>query len=57
MSLDTTIDGAGVIRGDLSPGCAAMVRAVLDALSAPQGAGDLRTRPQRYHDAMEEATP
>ena len=55
VSLDTTIDGAGVIRGDLSPGCAAMVRAVLDALSAPQGAGDLRTRPQRYHDAMEEA--
>ena len=55
VSLDTTIDGAGVIRGDLAPGCAAMVQAVLDALSAPQGAGDLRTRPQRYHDALEEA--
>jgi hypothetical protein len=32
-----------------------MVRAVLDALSAPQGGGDLRTRPQRYHDALAEA--
>ena len=32
-----------------------MVQAVLDALSAPQGSGDLRTRPQRYHDALAEA--
>ena len=55
MSLDTTFEGAGVIRGDLTPGCAAMVQAVLDALSAPQGGGDLRTRPQRYHDALAEA--
>ena len=55
ISLDTTLDGAGVLRGDLTPECAAMVRAVLDALSAPQGGGDLRTRPERYHDALEEA--
>ena len=55
VSLDTTIDGAGVVRGDLTPQCAAMVQAVLDALAAPQGAGDLRTHPQRYHDALEEA--
>jgi hypothetical protein len=55
LCLDTTLDGAGVIRGDLTPECAAMVQAVLDALSAPEGAGDLRTRPQRYHDALEEA--
>ena len=55
LSLDTIFDGAGVICGDLSPGCAAMVQAVLDALSAPQGGGDLRTRPQRYHDALAEA--
>ena len=46
VSFDTTFDGAGVIRGDLSPECAAMVQAVLDALSAPQGSGDLRTRPR-----------
>ena len=32
-----------------------MVQAVLDALSAPESGGDLRTRPQRYHDALAEA--
>jgi hypothetical protein len=52
---DTTLDGAGALRGDLSPQCAAMVQAVLDALAAPQGADDLRTRRQRYHDALEQA--
>ena len=56
VSFDTTFDGAGVLHGDLTPECAAMVQAVLDALSAPQGGGDLRSRPQRYHDALEEAT-
>jgi hypothetical protein len=55
VSLETTMDGAGVLRGDLTPECAAMVQAVLDALSAPAGGGDLRTRPERYHDALEEA--
>ncbi len=55
LFLDTTLDGAGVLRGELTPECAAMVQAVLDALSAPAGAGDLRTRPQRYHDALAEA--
>jgi hypothetical protein len=55
ISLETTIDGAGVLRGDLTPECAALVTAVLDALSAPQPGGELRTRPQRYHDALAEA--
>jgi hypothetical protein len=55
VCLGTTIDGAGFLRADLTPACAAMVTAVLDALSAPQGAGDLRTHPERYHDALEEA--
>jgi Domain of unknown function (DUF222) len=55
VSLDTTLDGAGLMRGDLTAECAAMVRAVLDALSAPQGSADLRTHPQRYHDALSEA--
>ena len=32
-----------------------MVTAVLDALSAPAGAEDTRTREQRYHDALEDA--
>jgi Domain of unknown function (DUF222) len=55
LSFDTTFDGAGVIHGDLTPECAAMVQAVLDALAAPAGGGDLRTHPQRYHDALAEA--
>ena len=55
LTLDTTLDGAGVLRADLTPGCAAMVQAVLDALAAPRGGEDPRTRPQRYHDALEEA--
>ena len=32
-----------------------MVGAVLDALSAPAGAEDTRTREQRYHDGLQEA--
>jgi len=55
LSLDATFGGAGVIHGDLTPECASMVRAVLDALAAPEGAGDIRTRPERYHDALREA--
>jgi hypothetical protein len=55
VGLDTTIDGVGVLRGDLTDECAAMVQSVLDALSAPAGGGDLRTQPQRFHDALEEA--
>jgi hypothetical protein len=42
-------------KGDLTPGCAAVVTAVLDALSAPAGAEDTRSHDQRYHDALEDA--
>jgi Domain of unknown function (DUF222) len=55
VRLETTFGGAGVISGDLSPECAAVVTAVLEALSAPAGAEDTRTREQRYHDALEDA--
>ena len=55
VRLETTYDGAGVIAGDLTPECAAVVGAVLDALSAPLGAEDTRTHGQRYHDALQEA--
>ena len=55
MRLVTTFQGAGVLHGDLTPECAAVVSAVLDALSAPAGAEDDRTRDQRYHDALPEA--
>jgi hypothetical protein len=55
LKLATTFGGAGVVHGDLTPECAAAVAAVLDALSAPAGAEDDRTRDQRYHDALQEA--
>jgi hypothetical protein len=55
VRLETTFDGAGVLAGDLTPECAAVVTAVLDALSAPVGAEDTRTREQRYHDGLHEA--
>jgi hypothetical protein len=55
VRLETTFQGAGVLSGDLTPECAAVVGAVLDALSAPAGAEDDRTREQRYHDALQEA--
>ena len=55
VKLATTIGGAGVVHGDLTAGCAAAVAAVLDALGAPAGAEDDRTKGQRYHDALAEA--
>jgi hypothetical protein len=55
VTVETTFDGAGTMSGDLTPECAAVVTAVLDALSAPVGAEDARTREQRYHDALAEA--
>jgi uncharacterized protein DUF222 len=55
VKLETTFGGAGVLTGDLSPECTAVVAAVLDALSAPRGAEDDRSHAQRYHDALEEA--
>jgi hypothetical protein len=55
VKLATTIGGAGVVHGDLTAECAAAVAAVLDALSAPAGAEDDRTKGQRYHDALQEA--
>jgi hypothetical protein len=55
VRLETTFQGAGVLTGDLTPECAAVVGAVLDALSAPAGAEDARSHAQRYHDALQEA--
>jgi hypothetical protein len=55
VRLETTFDGAGVLTGELTPECAAMVRTVLDALSAPRGAEDTRTHGQRLHDGLAEA--
>jgi len=50
--VETTFAGAGVITGDLTAECAAVVTAVLESLSAPTGAEDTRTREQRYHDGL-----
>src|SRR4051812_27551623 len=55
VKLATTLGGAGVIHGDLTPECAEFVQTVLDALAAPAGAEDDRSHEQRYHDALQEA--
>jgi hypothetical protein len=55
VKVQTTFQGAGVMHGDLTPECASIVGAVLDALAAPAGADDERTKEQRYHDALQEA--
>jgi Domain of unknown function (DUF222) len=55
LRLQTTFGGAGVLTGDLTPECAAVVAAVLEALSAPAGAEDTRTKDQRFHDALQDA--
>jgi Domain of unknown function (DUF222) len=55
VNLATTIGGAGIIRGNLTPECAEFVKTVLDALSAPSGADDDRSHEQRYHDGLQEA--
>ena len=55
VTVETTFLGAGIITGDLTPECAAVVTAVLEALGTPAGAEDTRTREQRYHDALQEA--
>ena len=51
----TTFGGAGVIRADLTPGCAAAVAAIFDALGKKRGTEDHRTQDQRFHDALHEA--
>ena len=55
LLLDLTFGGAGRLTGDLTPGCAAAVTAVLEALGKPGGPEDTRTVTQRRHDALEEA--
>jgi hypothetical protein len=53
--LETTLAGAGRLGGDLSAGCAAALKTVLEALSGKAGPEDTRSAPQRRHDALEEA--
>jgi Domain of unknown function (DUF222) len=53
VQLGTTFGGSGVIRGDLTPECATVVRAVLEALGKKAGPEDDRTEGQRFHDALQ----
>ena len=53
--LGITFGGAGRLRGDLTPACAAALTVVLDALGQTAGPEDTRTLAQRRHDAVEEA--
>ncbi len=55
VRLLTHFRGAGKLDGDLTPECAAALRAVLDSLSAKAGPEDIRTAAQREHDALAEA--
>jgi len=55
LRLATTFRGAGKLRGDLTPQCAAALAAVLEALGKRAGPEDLRSKGQRDHDALEEA--
>ena len=55
LQLDTTMDRAGRLTGDLTPECAAAVTAVLESLGKRRGPEDLRSAWQRYHDALQEA--
>jgi hypothetical protein len=53
VRVGTTFGGAGVIHGNLTPECAAAVRAVLEALSKKAGPEDDRTEDKRFHDALQ----
>jgi len=55
LRLEDTIDGAGNLRGEMSPEATAALHAVLDVLSKPAGKQDTRTRDERMHDALHEA--
>ena len=53
VQVGTTFGGAAVIRGNLTPECAAAVRGVLEALGKKAGPEDDRTEEKRFHDALQ----
>ncbi|HTU07900.1 MAG TPA: DUF222 domain-containing protein, partial [Trebonia sp.] len=53
VQVASTVDGAGTLRGDLTPECTAAVQAVLDALGKKAGPEDNRSEGQRFHDALQ----
>ncbi len=52
--VDLHYRGAGKLNGDLTPACSAALIAALDSLAKRAGPEDLRSKGQRYHDALEE---
>jgi hypothetical protein len=48
------LDGTGNLDGNLTPQCAAALRAVMGALGKRRGPEDLRTKGKRLHDALED---
>jgi hypothetical protein len=50
-----TFRSTGRVEADLTPAASAALRAVLDSLGAKAGPEDVRSKPQRDHDALEEA--
>jgi hypothetical protein len=55
LQLQTTLDGAGVLTGALSPECVAAVQAILPELAKRAGKDDDRSYQERLHDALQEA--
>jgi hypothetical protein len=55
IQLDVHFRGAGKLAGDLTPEATAALAAVLESLGKKAGPEDDRTKPQRDHDALEEA--
>jgi len=53
VQVASTVDGAGTLRGDLTPECTAAVQAVLEALGKRAGPEDMRSDGQRFHDALQ----
>jgi hypothetical protein len=54
LILETTFEGAGVLRGELTPECAAMLGAILARLALKRGTEDTRSQVERNHDALQE---
>ena len=54
LILETTFEGAGVLRGELTPECAAMLGAILTRLALKRGTEDTRSQVERNHDALQE---
>jgi len=55
VKLAATFGGAGLLYGDLTRECAEVVGRVLDALGGKAGTDDVRSKQERYHDALQEA--